>query len=251
MAKTKGEVVRTALAHLGLVDYEFDIIPEELAAGVDFLNTMMSFWSSKNLKVPYNFEGETEDDSGLPATAIEAVVTNLAIRLAPTYGKQVPLDVRTTAKQGLNTLYSESAKPIEQQLSTVPSGAGHKFFSTYKFFTPTDKYPWEIEALDDFSGGEPDFFVDDVGTVISLDFFGNVDLSTASSTTIHYRKPGGDEATWAGVVNGEAVDYTTVVDDIDEAGTWYFQAFAEYADGTIVSSKVDSRWVADTVKDGT
>lgn len=248
MAKTKGEVVRTALAHLGLVDYEFDVTPEELATGVDFLNIMMSFWSGKNLKVPYNFEGETEDDSGLPDTAIEAVVTNLAIRLAPTFGKQTPLEVRTTAKQSLNALYSESARPIEQQLDAIPSGAGHK---ERNFFTPTDKYPWEIEALDDFSGGEADFFVDDVGVVISLDFFGNVDLSTATATTIRYRKPTGEEGTWTGTVNGTAVDYTTVADDIDEAGTWYFQAFAEYADGTVVSSKVGSRWVADTVKDGT
>ncbi len=109
MAKTKGEVVKTALTIIGIADYEFDIIPEELATGVDFLGLMISLWSNKGLKIPYNFEGETEDQSGVPDIAMEAVTYNLAIRLAPSYGQQAPMDVRSIAKVALTALYSESA----------------------------------------------------------------------------------------------------------------------------------------------
>ena len=251
MAKTKGEIVRMALAYSGIADYEFDIIAEELATGVDFLDAMMALWSSKNLKVPYNFEGDAEDSSGLPTIANEAVATNLAIRLAPTYGKQLSMETRSLAKQGLNALYAESAKPIEQQLSAIPAGAGHKDGT---FFNPSFQFPWVIESLDDFSGGEPDFFVDDVGVVISIDFFGLVDLSTATALVINYRKPDGTEGVWTATDSGDSAVYTTVSGDIDpdeDSGVWYFQAFATFASGAIVSSKVESRWVADTVKDGT
>jgi len=249
MAKTKGEVVKTALTLIGIADYEFDIIPEELATGVDFLNLMMSLWSNKSLKVPYNFDGDAEDSSGLPDIAIEAVAANLAIRLAPSYGKQVPMEVRTLAKQGLNALFSESAKPLEMQLDTIPSGAGHKFLETSRFFTPTNKYPWELETLDDFSGGEPDFFLDDVGKILSFDFFGEVDLSTAATTIVRYRAPDGTEDEWTGVVSGDYVTYTTVSGDIDQTGVWYAQAFATFASGAVVSSKIQSYWVAETVGD--
>jgi hypothetical protein len=251
MAKTKSEVVRTALAHLGIADYDFDIIPEELATGVDFLNLMMSFWSSKNLKVPYNFEGETEDDSGIPEMALEAVTTNLALRLAPTYGKQVSMDVRTLAKQGLNALYGDSAKPLNMQLPNMPRGAGYKTIWQSRFVPRENRFPWVIDDQTDYSGGESDFYVDAVGVVFSHDFFGNVDLSTATTTVIHYRKPDGEEGEWTGTVSGENVQYTTVADDIDQSGVWYTQAFATYADGTIVASKIEARWVAPTIQDGT
>ncbi len=251
MAKTKAEVVRTALTYIGIADYEFDITPEELATGKDFLDTMMALWSSKNLKVPYNFAGDTEDDSGLPDTALEAVATNLALRLAPTFGKQVPMEVRSTAKQGLNALYSDSAKPLSMQFPNLPRGAGYKTLWQSRFIPYDNRYPWVINDQTDFSGGESDFFVGMVGTVFSHDFFGNIDLSTAATTVIHYRKPDGTEGEWTGTVSGENVEYTTIADDIDQMGTWYTQAFATYADGTVVGSKIDARWVAAAIGDGT
>lgn len=251
MAKTKGEVVRAALAYLGLADYEFDITAEELATGVDFLNLMMANWSSKNLKVPFNFDGDSADDSGLPDNALEGVSTNLAIRLAPTYGKTPSMEVRSTAKQGLNALYADSARPRTQQLENVPKGAGFKTVKQSPFFETTERYPWLSQGYQDFSGGGSDFYVDDVGVLISIDFFGLVDLSTATALVIHYRKPSGEEGTWTATDNGDNAEYTTVAGDIDEAGVWYFQAFATFAGPTVVSSKIQSRWVGQVVEDNT
>lgn len=245
MAKTKGGVVRSALSLLGLAGFEFDIIPEELAAGVDFLNTMLSVWSTKGLKIPFNYAGHAEDSSGLPDSTLEAIYANLAIRLAPTYGKQVSLEVRQIAKHGLNTLYGESAKPRTRQFDWLPAGAGNK---GERFIVPEDRYPWIVDGLSDFSGGELDFFVDDVGVLISIDFFGAVDLSEATAITIRYRKPDGTEGTWTGTAETSFAQYTTVEGDIDQAGVWFLQAFAEFATGVVVSSNVESRTVGEGVQ---
>jgi len=134
---TKGELVKAALTEIGIADYEFDITPEEEATGIRRLDSMMAQWSDKGIRISYNFVGSSADEAGLPNIAQEAVISNLALRLAPTYGKQVPPEVRSTAKRALNSLYSEAAYPNEMQLQTTPIGSGYKSgFESDVFFTP-------------------------------------------------------------------------------------------------------------------
>ena len=224
MAKTKGEIVTAALTEIGIADFEFDVTTEEGLDGVDRLDTMMAYWSSININVSYNFEGAVGDDSGLPTSSYEAVITNLAIRLAPSYGKMPAQQVLSAAKAGLTALLGESAKPLERQLGVLPFGAGHKKV-TGGWITPTDQYPWEVDEFDDFSAGDAQIHVGDIGAVIGVDLAGTVNLAIATSTSIKYRKPSGEEGTFVGTVNGEIVQYTTTsADDVDEYGVWYLQA---------------------------
>lgn len=51
-------------------------------------------------------------------------------------------------------------------------------------------------------------------------------IEGATSTTITYQKPSGTTGSWpATVVDGRYLQYQTVAGDIDEAGTWKFQAY--------------------------
>jgi hypothetical protein len=134
---TKRELVQAALNELGIAEYEFDVSPEELSSGSARLDSMMSTWSKMNLRIPYNYTGNYDSESGIPVTAVEAVTTNLAKRLAPSYGKQTPPEVLTTAKSSLNALLSESAEPLTMQLGSLPYGAGHKRVDT-AIFTPVE-----------------------------------------------------------------------------------------------------------------
>jgi subtilisin family serine protease len=57
----------------------------------------------------------------------EALVLNLAVRLAPAYGKSVSPDTKATAKLLYDQLLIEAAMPYEQQfVKTLPLGAGYK-----------------------------------------------------------------------------------------------------------------------------
>ena len=152
---TKGETVTSALNEIGIADYEFDVSAEELDSGIKTLDRMMARWSAKGVKVfyPFSSSSEASDESGIPDTAVEAVVTNLAIRLAPSYGKTVPQEVRTIAKQALSDLMSFSTRPREMQFPSMPKGAGYK--NTEWPFTepPEGEYVDEVDNDVDLSGG--------------------------------------------------------------------------------------------------
>ena len=85
-------------------------------------------------------------------------------------------------------------------------------------------------------------FVGDVGTVIRLDT--DETISTATVLRIYYKKPRNNgTGFWAGsLYSTDTVEYTTVEDDIDTAGTWELQAYVEMPDwlgrGTVVEMEV-------------
>ena len=66
-----------------------------------------------------------------------AVVLNLAMKIAPSYGKNIATDTRSSAKHAYSTLLSVFCKPKEMQFNSMPVGAGYK--TTEYSFTPEPK----------------------------------------------------------------------------------------------------------------
>lgn len=65
-------------------------------------------------------------------------------------------------------------------------------------------------------------FKGDVGTF--LRYTSESDISDATTLTMYYRKPSGVAGAWTAELYGTtAVQYQTVADDLDEAGTWRLQ----------------------------
>jgi hypothetical protein len=132
MSYTKRQFVEEAFAELGMASYTFDLSPQQLDACLRRLDTMMATWNARGIRLGYPLPSSPQDsdldtDTQVPDSANEAIITNLAIRLAPQYGKTVSLDTRTTAKQAYDTLLARAAFPIEQQFPrTLPMGAGQK-----------------------------------------------------------------------------------------------------------------------------
>ena len=60
--------------------------------------------------------------------ALEAMYTGLALRLAPSLGKQPSPDTKVMARQGYMALLSNSAAPIQRRVDThtLPAGQGNK-----------------------------------------------------------------------------------------------------------------------------
>jgi hypothetical protein len=152
MSWTKRQLAADALAAVGLADYEFDVTPDERQMVIRRLDAMMATWEARGVRVGYLFPAtadgsDPDDDSGLPDSAAETVFLNLAIRVAPSFGKTVSQELKTSARDGWDLLLLPAARPIEQQLpSTLPRGAGQKPWRAQNqpFFPRPDTDPMQV-----------------------------------------------------------------------------------------------------------
>ena len=132
MSWTKKQIIEQAFEEIGLASYIFDLTPDQLNSALRRLDLMVASWQTKNIQIgfplptfPQNSNIDQEIDT--PMNANEAVVLNLAVRLAPAYGKVVSPDTRATAKVLYDQLLIDAAFPSEQQYpNTLPIGAGYK-----------------------------------------------------------------------------------------------------------------------------
>ena len=132
MSYTKRQLIDAAMNEIGLASYAFDLLPEQRENALRRLDSMMAEWNTRGLRMGYPVPDNPADsdidvDSNLPDAAWEAVITNLAIRMAPSYGKQVNVATATTARHALNTILSRASMPSEMKLPAMPAGAGNKF----------------------------------------------------------------------------------------------------------------------------
>lgn len=155
MSLTRGDVVRAALNELGIADYEFDITPEELSSGVRRLNAMMAYWSDVGIRIPYNKGTGLQDQTNIPDIAEEGVITNLATKLAASYGKQVGPEVKISAKMAMTILQGHYAKQVLSQLPSMPKGAGFKSIDEPFSPEPRDRFFSDVDETPD-RGREPE-----------------------------------------------------------------------------------------------
>ena len=137
MGYTKRQFVTAALEEIGLASYVFDLQPEQLQSALRRLDALMADWNGKGIRLGYPLpsspqDSDLDEESNVPDSANEAVILNLAIRLAPSYGKQVAIETKASAKQGYDVLLQRATVPPQQQLpGSLPSGAGNKPWRVY------------------------------------------------------------------------------------------------------------------------
>lgn len=131
MSWTKRELIAEAFAELQLGS-DYDLQPEEMQTALRRLDTMMAMWDAKGVRLGYPLPtganaSDLDQDSGLPDGALEPVYLNLALRIAPGFGKTVSVDTRRNAGAGYDRLQIDAAQPLPpQQPNTMPRGAGNK-----------------------------------------------------------------------------------------------------------------------------
>lgn len=146
MSWTKRQFIEAALEEIGIGSYNFDLSPEMLQVGLKRLDAMMGAWNAKGVRIGYPIASDPttstiDDDSAVPDSAYEAIYLNLALRLAPVFGKQLPPDLKQNAFSSYNVMLAKNIDIPERQVNqTVPAGAGNKwrrFYSPY-LTRPTD-----------------------------------------------------------------------------------------------------------------
>jgi P22 tail accessory factor len=142
MAYTKRELVRRAFSRIGLASYVYDLQPEEWRDAVLLLDEMMAEWNIRGIRINWPAHDSHEDvrlDEVLtiPDQSYSAIVCHLAIRLAPIYGKTIPMELARAAHQAYNALAGYCAQPEERSLGgTALAGAGNRPLAPSRVFLP-------------------------------------------------------------------------------------------------------------------
>jgi len=137
MGWSKRQFVMQAFDEIGLASYVFDLSPEQMQSALQRLDMMIASWNALGIRLGYPLpasplDSDLDEQTNVPDSANQAIYTNLAIKLAPSYGKQVMPDTKATAKESYNTLLSRAAMPVEQQLpGSMPAGFGNKPWRVY------------------------------------------------------------------------------------------------------------------------
>lgn len=135
MSWTKRELVTNAFEEIGLANYVFDLQPEQLQAGLRRLDNMMATWNSRGLRLGYPLPdspggSDLDQDSNITDEAIEAVVGNLGVRLAPMMGKTVSPDTKAAARSAYVALLNRRTNTLEKRIdvNAIPGGQGGKYW---------------------------------------------------------------------------------------------------------------------------
>ncbi|MFA6093973.1 MAG: packaged DNA stabilization gp4 family protein [Elusimicrobiota bacterium] len=144
MGWSKQDLIKRAFGKIGLAPSVFDLSAEQLQDALQDLDAMMAAWNARGIRLGYPLPSTAggslpADDSGLPDAANEAVVANLALRLAEDLGKAVSPRLALIAKQGYDTLLARAALPPQMKMpSGMPAGAGQERGSGRPFLDPPD-----------------------------------------------------------------------------------------------------------------
>lgn len=148
MSWTKRQFIEEAFDEAGLAAYVFDLSPSQMNSAKYKMDRMLAVWNAKGIRIGYPIPPSRSTDdlnvvTNVPDSAHEAIITNLAIRIAPSYGKIISKDTKNIAKSSLTVLLLRATRAMEVQFpETMPLGAGHKVSRTN--FDPYIRKPTEF-----------------------------------------------------------------------------------------------------------
>lgn len=128
---TGTDIIRDALAEIGAASVVAPADPQSVEAGRKKLNSMLELWLSRNIVIgvrPLDLAG---DELAEPPDTRNAIVTNLALELAPLFdnGRQIvtPTLMENARRnfQMVKNLYGRIRMPDKVLSSTTPLGAGN------------------------------------------------------------------------------------------------------------------------------
>jgi len=160
MGWTKRQFVQRAFEEIGLAQYVFDLLPEQLQSAIYRLDAMCESWNGLGIRLGYPIPSspqysDLDEQTNVPDCANEAIYTNLAIKIAPMFGKQMAPPSMINAKNAYNAMLTKLVPVPQMQLGTLPAGAGQK--RVY--------YPFIVQQADPITTGYDGF----------LEYDGNAD----------------------------------------------------------------------------
>lgn len=133
MTWTKRQFVEQAFEEIGLAAYIFDLTADQLTRALYKMDAMIAGWNANGIRIAYPLpsspdSADLDQETGVPDFANEAIYLNLAIRLAPAFGKAVAAETRMAADLAYSNMANQATIPTpERQLpQTMARGQGNK-----------------------------------------------------------------------------------------------------------------------------
>ncbi|MGH1470159.1 MAG: packaged DNA stabilization gp4 family protein [Cellvibrionaceae bacterium] len=119
-----GRIIRDALQEINVQESEQPLIGSEASMAIRYLNRMMMSWPSD---IGYRPVDSIEDVICIPVYAEEAIVLNLAIRLAPQFDIPVSIDLRQNANTAYTNLLVRTTRLTQATYPAgIPMGRGYE-----------------------------------------------------------------------------------------------------------------------------
>lgn len=132
MSWTKKQVIEQAFAEIGIASYTFDTTAAERENSLRILDTMMAQWTTRGIVFDPVYpattdpgDGNIDDETNAPDDAVAPMYTNLALRLAPGFGKTPSNQTKKDAAAGYSLLAQAITIPTVQMVGMI-RGAGAK-----------------------------------------------------------------------------------------------------------------------------
>ena len=129
---TKRQIIDAAFTEIGMGQYVFDVQPEELTDALLKLDSLMAEWIGEGIVVGYvpvdnPATIELDGDSDIPANLVRPVIDNLAVNIAPMFGKQPSPITLKNARKGYSIALGTIPTPFKRQnVTAVPAGSGYR-----------------------------------------------------------------------------------------------------------------------------
>ena len=122
------EIIEDALREINVISEVDSASDEQGSYGLRKLNQQMALWQERDIdNLGWFPQDDTTNSSPIPDYAELAVVTSLAVALAPKYGASVSPELAAVAAGSMNTLLrkSISEKLDNADMSHMPVGTGN------------------------------------------------------------------------------------------------------------------------------
>lgn len=128
--ETANTVLIDALQELLIQASEAPIEPDEAQTAIRYLNRMMARLDAQGISLGYTTISNLADVITVPDGALEGVIKNLAVMLAPQYEKEVGSALIQGAKDGLDAMRKLSISILPSSYGdTLPRGSGNEYDS--------------------------------------------------------------------------------------------------------------------------
>lgn len=133
MGYTKRDFILGAYEEIGLASYDYDLTPGQLQQAKVKMDQMVQNWYARGIRINYPFSttpdlSDIDEETEVPSVAWQPITLNLALRIAPGFGRPVMPELKADARFALNTLFAFVTTDIPQMRwpNTLPIGAGNK-----------------------------------------------------------------------------------------------------------------------------
>lgn len=134
---TGSDIITRALTKLGVRASETPLEAAELADGLDALNDMLSEWEYSGIRLNFERLTNAAETVNVPDGALGCIKSQLAVRLAAEYGRQISPALVAEADLGMDNLLISLAHLGDVELpDTLPTGSGNRItdFAEDTFF---------------------------------------------------------------------------------------------------------------------